>query len=446
MLLSGVAVSGMVAAPPARAEGACRYVVQAGDTLGDIAEQRYGRVEDFRRLWRENRVAIGSDPWVLEVGTVLAVPCREGERPDADAALPAPVAADPGSGAVAGFPDASSTGPGTRPGAPTDTARGNGPLPAAPADPLLDPPVDTATLSAPATTRAPGIDARTALTSALFERRMNALPVENAALTGGDAAATEPEAPLLLGPGLLAVMPPRLVAAHGAAGRPLQVVLLDTPSPGAGAGAVPGAACVAYGTWRDAAARGPLALGALIGRAGLDPRRPIVLAARDDAAAGEAAHVYWLLGQAGMGAMALMEGGHHGWQREGLPAGLCRVTIGPVDGSDAAATGEEPADGAAPTAGLAPSQPVPPQAFDAIVQAVPAPRGEDCGPAPRLGLAALVASARFAALDLPWGGGAIGIAGPDDATAALAWFALSEVARLPGVALAPAASRGALPA
>lgn len=49
------------------------YTVKAGDTLGKIAQRFLGSVARWREIYKDNRKAIGGNPDVLTVGTVLKI-------------------------------------------------------------------------------------------------------------------------------------------------------------------------------------------------------------------------------------------------------------------------------------------------------------------------------------------------------------------------------------
>ena len=59
------------AAPSPTAEATESYVVQPGDTLGDIARERLGSVDQWRRIAELNGI---DDPATLAVGTHLELP------------------------------------------------------------------------------------------------------------------------------------------------------------------------------------------------------------------------------------------------------------------------------------------------------------------------------------------------------------------------------------
>ncbi|MEO1470039.1 MAG: LysM domain-containing protein, partial [Pseudomonadota bacterium] len=77
-------LSAPIIAPLAQAAdseaGDCSFAVTVaeGDTLSLIAERFLGDVLAYRRLHDLNRAVVGPDPAILEVGTVLDVPCPPG--------------------------------------------------------------------------------------------------------------------------------------------------------------------------------------------------------------------------------------------------------------------------------------------------------------------------------------------------------------------------------
>ncbi len=64
-----------------------------GDSLSALARRYYGNVRDYGRIYDANRAAIGPNPAIIEVGTVLVIPCPDGVEPSAGATA----AADPAS-------------------------------------------------------------------------------------------------------------------------------------------------------------------------------------------------------------------------------------------------------------------------------------------------------------------------------------------------------------
>ncbi len=66
----------------ADAQAACEhYRVKPGDSLMQISRTVYGS-EDYHRIYRANTAAIGGDPNLLEVGTVLRLPCLDNSLPE----------------------------------------------------------------------------------------------------------------------------------------------------------------------------------------------------------------------------------------------------------------------------------------------------------------------------------------------------------------------------
>jgi 5'-nucleotidase len=63
---------------PARASGPEQsYTVEAGDTLGTIAQKFYGDSTLWRKIYDANRSAIGDDPDAIKVGTQLRIPPKD---------------------------------------------------------------------------------------------------------------------------------------------------------------------------------------------------------------------------------------------------------------------------------------------------------------------------------------------------------------------------------
>ncbi|MEM9784407.1 MAG: rhodanese-like domain-containing protein, partial [Pseudomonadota bacterium] len=374
----GTAVlAGVIAALPAAAQQAgpqpvatddtCRvpYRVVRGDTLGDIAERAYGRVEDWRRVYNENRRAVGDDPWVLEVGTVLSVPCRA--VPNARSVI-----ADFERNAAAGSqPEVTVT--------------------------ALDP----------------------------FDRDTLA-PLSIPSWHDAEGAGA-----VALAPGVLSLIPPDMAEALIDGGDAPQVVDLG-PAQTWSDGVLPGAACIDAAAWQAAATRGgPVALGALIGRGGLQDDRPILLVHDGAGALGDAALVHWLLRDAGLDQVAIMAGGRAGWTTSDRQTEPCAQEIVPTALTDAQA-GPETARPGAP-------RPAPVAAAIRIgrIDVDTASCSEFEQRAESLGEAALDAAARLTALDLSWGRVPIAVYAEDDRDAALAWFALSHIAGLQDVEMVP---------
>jgi len=95
------AVAGQVSAQ----EACSTYVVQEGDTIGNIAIKAYG-VLDYQIVFNANRDRIGNDISGLKPGTELVLPCADG-RLTADAPVPDVANAAPIAGAGAGSIDSS---------------------------------------------------------------------------------------------------------------------------------------------------------------------------------------------------------------------------------------------------------------------------------------------------------------------------------------------------
>ncbi|MEL6335796.1 MAG: LysM domain-containing protein [Pseudomonadota bacterium] len=77
--LGAMAALGGLPAPSAQA---CErtYVAAPGDTLSLIAERLMGDLRAYRTLYAANRAVLGADPEVLEVGTVLIIPCDAAQK------------------------------------------------------------------------------------------------------------------------------------------------------------------------------------------------------------------------------------------------------------------------------------------------------------------------------------------------------------------------------
>jgi len=52
------------------------YVVQPGDTLSQISARFYGTAAYWPGIYLANQAAIGPNPNVLRIGTVLVIPAR----------------------------------------------------------------------------------------------------------------------------------------------------------------------------------------------------------------------------------------------------------------------------------------------------------------------------------------------------------------------------------
>lgn len=108
-LYTTIATAALVAAAAtsqAYAQEACStYVVQEGDTIGNIAIKAYG-VLDYQIVFNANRDKIGNDISGLKPGTELILPCEDG-RLTADAPVPDVANAAPIASAGAGAIDTS---------------------------------------------------------------------------------------------------------------------------------------------------------------------------------------------------------------------------------------------------------------------------------------------------------------------------------------------------
>ena len=60
-------------AEPKEADVPERYIVQGGDCLWGIAEEKLGRGADWIILYEENRDVIGDDPNLILTGTELRI-------------------------------------------------------------------------------------------------------------------------------------------------------------------------------------------------------------------------------------------------------------------------------------------------------------------------------------------------------------------------------------
>lgn len=97
--LGALIVAGLLAdwaSGPAALAADCppTHRVERGETLSIIAGRYLGDVLAYRELHRLNRALIGPDPSVVEIGTVLTIPCP-GRAPAGDVAGAAPAAAGP---------------------------------------------------------------------------------------------------------------------------------------------------------------------------------------------------------------------------------------------------------------------------------------------------------------------------------------------------------------
>lgn len=77
------------------AQEACKpYRASVGDTLLTIASKAYGN-KNYLRIYEANRDAIGKNPDLLRVGTLLTLPCADGSLPEAATQTAAERAPDP---------------------------------------------------------------------------------------------------------------------------------------------------------------------------------------------------------------------------------------------------------------------------------------------------------------------------------------------------------------
>jgi thiosulfate/3-mercaptopyruvate sulfurtransferase len=132
--------------------------------------------------------------------------------------------------------------------------------------------------------------------------------------------------PLLAGAAHAAL--PSLLAPHELAARlregPVRVI--DIRSPAEDLAYVPGAVAAPYSNWRGPAENPgrlpePSALTVLLQRLGIDESTPVVVVyeGTDATDFGAAARVYWTLKTAGIGDVAILNGGMTSWGRAGLP-------------------------------------------------------------------------------------------------------------------------------
>ncbi|MFZ0096957.1 MAG: transporter substrate-binding domain-containing protein [Gemmobacter sp.] len=80
--ISGIA-AGLICASTlaSQAQVACeQYRATVGDTLLGIAMKAYG-TKEYQKIYGANREAIGSNPDLLRVGTLLTIPCADGSLP-----------------------------------------------------------------------------------------------------------------------------------------------------------------------------------------------------------------------------------------------------------------------------------------------------------------------------------------------------------------------------
>ena len=73
-----------------------QHTVVRGETLSILARRYYGSAQAYRRIYEANRRAIGADPSLVEIGTLLTIPCPPG--------VTGSNAADTGTGAAAVAP------------------------------------------------------------------------------------------------------------------------------------------------------------------------------------------------------------------------------------------------------------------------------------------------------------------------------------------------------
>ena len=70
------------------------YTIKRGDTLMKVTRMAYGEGLSWNYLYKANRGVVGPNPSLIEVGMVLKVPCRDGQKPAATASAPEPSASE----------------------------------------------------------------------------------------------------------------------------------------------------------------------------------------------------------------------------------------------------------------------------------------------------------------------------------------------------------------
>ncbi len=87
-----VTLAGLAAtAAEVEAQAACEtYRVKRGDTLREIAQAAYGN-DEIREIYKHNKQAIGRNPNIIVIGTVLQLPCADGSLPGDETAKTAPI-------------------------------------------------------------------------------------------------------------------------------------------------------------------------------------------------------------------------------------------------------------------------------------------------------------------------------------------------------------------
>ena len=62
---------------PTLAAGEQAYTVEAGDTLGSIAQKFYGDSSQWRKIYDANRSALGDNPDAIKPGTQIRIPPKD---------------------------------------------------------------------------------------------------------------------------------------------------------------------------------------------------------------------------------------------------------------------------------------------------------------------------------------------------------------------------------
>lgn len=88
LLLCAAGAISLLSASTAMAQTACEtYTIQPGDTLRAINVRAYGN-DNFRSLFEANQSVIGPDANLIEVGSVLEIPCAPGAARTSEAVEP----------------------------------------------------------------------------------------------------------------------------------------------------------------------------------------------------------------------------------------------------------------------------------------------------------------------------------------------------------------------
>ncbi|MEM1385942.1 MAG: rhodanese-like domain-containing protein [Pseudomonadota bacterium] len=78
--VAALGIATALANPTTAAACEPEYQVKRGDSLSEIAERFLGRISEYRTLHAMNRDVIGPNPARIEIGTVLRIPCPNGEQ------------------------------------------------------------------------------------------------------------------------------------------------------------------------------------------------------------------------------------------------------------------------------------------------------------------------------------------------------------------------------